>query len=1159
MAETIDKGTSASKGNRKRKRDEQKVNVPLSTRNLTPVTIMVVDTIGTIKSRKLLKVLLDSGSTTTLINKRCLPRGCKPCPVAQSRMVNTLAGSYQSSTMVIMSNIRLPELDKNRNVDEQKALTFESNTCKYDVILGADFLTKTGIDVKYSTGTIEWFENELPLRNPQALKDKDYVAMAEIIAIQQEAEFFGIEWYDPASYAIEILDAKYEQVLVQDVVSQLTHLNDQQKNDIGLVLNEFTKLFDGTLGVYPHRKFHIELEPGAKPKHARPYPVPVIHLEAFKKELMHLCEIGVLQTQGASEWASPTFITPKKDGRVRWVSDLRELNKVVRRRQYPLPIIQDILKRRPGYAFFTKLDISMQYYTFELDEESKDLCTISTPFGKFKYNRLPMGLKCSPDYAQEVMENIFRDVTDAEVYIDDIGIFSNTWTKHMSAIRIVLQKLQDNGFTVNPLKCEWAVKETDWLGYWLTPTGLKPWKKKIEAILHMQPPTSLKQLRGFVGMVNYYRDMWPHRSEILAPLTAKTGAPKKGVKAEPFKWTSVMQHAFEQMKALMAADVLCAYPNHNKPFHIYTDASNYQLGACIMQDGLPVAYYSKKLNSAQLNYATIDKELLCVIATLREFRSMLLGAELHIHTDHQNILRVGDSSERRLRWISYVDEYSPTLHYVEGPRNVIADTFSRLSRQDDASGLVGKEAAVSDSAYYSFSDDKEVFDCLVKLPCLSSKRNTRNSHKKRHKGKNIEYFSRTSSADHCVSSSLYKDACYLNLPEDMFEDNPLDIENIKDKQGLDNELQQTVRRHPEWYSQRHFHPVRNVLCYTKPGDNQANWKIALPKELIGPTVKWYHQVTGHPGSKRLYEQIKQRYYHRDLRRYIDNFKCDYCQRNKLEGKGYGLLPEREVRSIPFEECAVDLIGPWIVQVRGNPHEFDALTIIDTVTNLVELVRVDTKASEHIARKYAQCWLSRYPWPQRCVHDPGGEFTGIEFQTLLENCHIRDVCTSAKNPQSNAICERMHQTVGNVLRTLLHGEPPQNINSAREFVDEALSIAMHAMRVGMHTTLGSSPGNLVFNRDMFLNIPLIADWHAITLKREHLIHENLLRENQKRRRYDYAPQQRVLKKRWKPRKLDERTSGPYRVLQTHVNGTVTIELRPGISGRINIRRIIPYKE
>ncbi len=138
------------------------------------------------------------------------------------------------------------------------------------MILGADLLTKIGIDVKYSTGTIQWSENELPLCDPRTLKDKDYVAMADITANQQEVGHFGMKWYDLTCYAITILDAKYEQVQIDDVVSQLEHLNDQQEADIKQVLSEFTKLFDGTLGVYPHRKFHIDLEPGAKPKHAQP-------------------------------------------------------------------------------------------------------------------------------------------------------------------------------------------------------------------------------------------------------------------------------------------------------------------------------------------------------------------------------------------------------------------------------------------------------------------------------------------------------------------------------------------------------------------------------------------------------------------------------------------------------------------------------------------------------------------------------------------------------------------------------------------------------------------------------------------------------------------------------------------------------------------------
>jgi hypothetical protein len=360
-------------------------------------------------------------------------------------------------------------------------------------------------------------------------------------------------------------------------------------------------------------------------------------------------------------------------------------------------------------------------------------------------------------------------------------------------------------------------------------------------------------------------------------------------------------------------------------------------GACIIQKGQPVAYYSKKLNGAQKNYSTIDKELLLIVMTLKEFWSMLLGAVINIPTDHKNILGIGDSLQRCLRWISYVDEYDPMLHYIKGPTNVITDTFTRMPMLASMPlAMVGKEdtsrkcettchpnsepttASEQDAdpldCHFSLTEDREMSECFQHLPAKE---------------------------------------CYLNLPEDSTVDNPLNIEAIKEQQDADQELQRTATKYADQYTHKSISEIDNVLCLVKPGDPPANWRIALPKLMLQPIIRWFHQITGHPGSKRLYIQISAHYYHRDLQRMIDNYHCNHCQHNKLDGKGYGHLHEHEIRSMPFDECAVDLIGPWTIQVWDKPYEFNALTMIDTVSNLVELVRIDDKTPGHIAKKYAQ--------------------------------------------------------------------------------------------------------------------------------------------------------------------------------------------------------------
>jgi len=326
-----------------------------------------------------------------------------------------------------------------------------------------------------------------------------------------------------------------------------------------------------------------------------------------------------------------------------------------------------------GFQWATSLDLNMGYYHIRLDPSSKELCTIVLPFGKYEFQAIPMGLCNSPDIFQEKMSELMDGLAFVRTYIDDLlCLTKGSFTDHLEKIELVLQRLQKAGLKVNGTKSFFTRSQLEYLGYWITRTRIKPVYDKVKAVLKIAESKNRKELRSFIGVVNYYRDMWVRQSHVLAPLAALTS------KTTKWKWEPQHRKAFAMAKIIIAKERPLAYLDFNKPFQIYTDASHYQLGAVVSQDGKPIAFYSRKLNPAQTWYTATERELLSIVETLKEYRNILLGQEIEVFTDHKNLVYKHFNTEWVMRWRLLLEEFGPKLTYVKGSNNIVADPFSWL-------------------------------------------------------------------------------------------------------------------------------------------------------------------------------------------------------------------------------------------------------------------------------------------------------------------------------------------------------------------------------------------------------------------------------------------------------------------------------------------------
>jgi hypothetical protein len=260
----------------------------------------------------------------------------------------------------------------------------------------------------------------------------------------------------------------------------------------------------------------------------------------------------------------------------------------------------------------------MGYYTIRLDPGASKICTIIFPWGKYTYKRLKLGIAGSPDIFQEKMLELMETLEFVRVYLDDhLCISKLSLEDHLEKLEKVLGQLCKAGLKVNAAKSTFCTLEIEYLGYVLTRDGIKPQRNKVQAILMIKPPTGVRQLRHFLGMVQYYRDLWARWSNMLTPLTSLIGEcgqtksnKAKGTMKVPWHWDEVHQRAFDHVKATIAKDVVLAYPDYSKVFEIYTDDSNKQLRAVITQDNRPIAFLSRKLSHTQHKYSITKIELL---------------------------------------------------------------------------------------------------------------------------------------------------------------------------------------------------------------------------------------------------------------------------------------------------------------------------------------------------------------------------------------------------------------------------------------------------------------------------------------------------------------------------------------------------------------------
>ncbi|GBG81573.1 hypothetical protein CBR_g32564 [Chara braunii] len=434
-------------------------------------------------------------------------------------------------------------------------------------------------------------------------------------------------------------------------------------------------------------KHCIELLPGAVPPKGRIYRMSPAELEELRRQLETLTSKGWIKPS-TSEFGAPVLFVPKGSGEFRMCIDYRGLNKITRKSTEPLPRIDGLLDIVQGCTIFSKVDLKSGYHQIEMAEEDVHKMGFKTRYGTYEYLVIRFGLCNAPGTFQTEMHRIFRPYLDKfmVVYLNDIVVFNKTTREHAEHLALVLQSLRDNQYKINKEKSSFGVPSVIDLGHVISGDGLAPEAAKIAAIQDWPQPQTVRDVRSFLGLASYYRNLVRNFSAVAAPLTNLIK------KDTPFLWSLHCQMTFAGLKQALTRAPVLKLSDPTMPFVLTTDASQYGIGAVLQQDdgnGLrPVEFMSKKIKTQMLQDSTYEKELYALVSALKHWKYFLLGRHFKIFSDHSTLQWLksqGELNDKLARYIQFIDLFDFELKHKKGCYNKVADA---LSRRPDSFALI---------------------------------------------------------------------------------------------------------------------------------------------------------------------------------------------------------------------------------------------------------------------------------------------------------------------------------------------------------------------------------------------------------------------------------------------------------------------------------------